>query len=378
MLFVGGITAMVRSLRWGGRFGWVAAAGLALAVIGVGTLVANTATTDRVISIASRARRRNARPRGGRPRRVRRRRSADGVDPLAPRDGPRDAGDGGTRRDRKHRRARCPGPGRHDPQHRRVAAHELRTSRRSPAPRVRRHDRTGVAAPASRRRSDVARASRPTPARWRSRSSCAIWRDRSCRDCTTPRPGDREVRVEADTDLRASIDARWLAEATRQGIENALKFSPVDTPIDLSVRARRRRRPDRGGRPRPRHPAGDARAGVREVLSVAPATATRIGPARGSACSSRDRSRARTRATPSSSTVPMGVPSCRSACRSKGRRDGERSDRVPADLRRPQGPHRRAVDGRRTRSARCRWSRPPVHSPKKAWRSRRSSCPTSC
>ena len=48
--------------------------------------------------------------------------------------------------------------------------------------------------------------------------------------------GDREVRVDADTDLRASIDGRWVAEAARQGIENALKFSPADTPIDLSVR----------------------------------------------------------------------------------------------------------------------------------------------
>jgi signal transduction histidine kinase len=48
--------------------------------------------------------------------------------------------------------------------------------------------------------------------------------------------GAREVRVDAGTELRASIDARWLAEAVRQGIENALKFSPGDTPIDLRVR----------------------------------------------------------------------------------------------------------------------------------------------
>jgi two-component system sensor histidine kinase KdpD len=48
--------------------------------------------------------------------------------------------------------------------------------------------------------------------------------------------GDREVRVEAGADVHASIDARWVAEAARQAIENALKFSPADTPIDLSVR----------------------------------------------------------------------------------------------------------------------------------------------
>jgi signal transduction histidine kinase len=46
-LLVGGIIVMVRSLRWGGRFGWVAAAGLALAIAGAGTLVASTAEGDR-------------------------------------------------------------------------------------------------------------------------------------------------------------------------------------------------------------------------------------------------------------------------------------------------------------------------------------------
>jgi signal transduction histidine kinase len=48
--------------------------------------------------------------------------------------------------------------------------------------------------------------------------------------------GSREVRLDIDTEIRASVDARWLAEAVRQGIENAMKFSPPDTPIDLRVR----------------------------------------------------------------------------------------------------------------------------------------------
>jgi len=48
--------------------------------------------------------------------------------------------------------------------------------------------------------------------------------------------GTREVRLDIDGDLRASVDARWLAEAVRQGIENAMKFSPADTPIDVRVR----------------------------------------------------------------------------------------------------------------------------------------------
>ena len=48
--------------------------------------------------------------------------------------------------------------------------------------------------------------------------------------------GQREVRIDVDPDLRASLDARWIAEAVRQGIENALKFSPADTPIDVRAR----------------------------------------------------------------------------------------------------------------------------------------------
>jgi signal transduction histidine kinase len=45
--------------------------------------------------------------------------------------------------------------------------------------------------------------------------------------------GSREVRVDVDQSLRATVDERWLAEAIRQGLENAMKFSPADTPIDI-------------------------------------------------------------------------------------------------------------------------------------------------
>jgi signal transduction histidine kinase len=48
--------------------------------------------------------------------------------------------------------------------------------------------------------------------------------------------GPREVRTHFTPDLRARIDARWTAEAVRQGIENALRFSPADTPIDVRTR----------------------------------------------------------------------------------------------------------------------------------------------
>jgi signal transduction histidine kinase len=49
--------------------------------------------------------------------------------------------------------------------------------------------------------------------------------------------GQREVRIDADHDVRASIDPRWIAEATRQAVENALKFSPDETPIAVRVLA---------------------------------------------------------------------------------------------------------------------------------------------
>jgi len=49
--------------------------------------------------------------------------------------------------------------------------------------------------------------------------------------------GTREVRVDLEASLRARVDERWLAEAVRQGLENAMKFSPADQPIDLRSRA---------------------------------------------------------------------------------------------------------------------------------------------
>jgi signal transduction histidine kinase len=49
--------------------------------------------------------------------------------------------------------------------------------------------------------------------------------------------GAREVHVEADSDVLAPVDGRWIAEAVRQGVDNALKFSPDDDPIELRVRS---------------------------------------------------------------------------------------------------------------------------------------------
>jgi len=48
--------------------------------------------------------------------------------------------------------------------------------------------------------------------------------------------GQREVRLDLESDLRASVDDRWLGEAVRQGLDNAMRFSPADEPIDLRSR----------------------------------------------------------------------------------------------------------------------------------------------
>src|SRR5436190_3386309 len=44
-----------------------------------------------------------------------------------------------------------------------------------------------------------------------------------------------EVDIEAAPGVTADVDARWLAEAIRQGIDNAAAFSPEAAPIRVSV-----------------------------------------------------------------------------------------------------------------------------------------------
>ena len=47
--------------------------------------------------------------------------------------------------------------------------------------------------------------------------------------------GDHDVDVEAAPGATANVDAKWLAEAVRQGIDNAAAFSPEGTPIKVSI-----------------------------------------------------------------------------------------------------------------------------------------------
>jgi signal transduction histidine kinase len=46
-----------------------------------------------------------------------------------------------------------------------------------------------------------------------------------------------EIELDAAPDVTANVDARWLAEAIRQGIDNAAEFSPKGTPIRIAVAA---------------------------------------------------------------------------------------------------------------------------------------------
>jgi signal transduction histidine kinase len=49
--------------------------------------------------------------------------------------------------------------------------------------------------------------------------------------------GADRVQVDADTAAEAAVDPRWFAEAVRQGLDNALGFSPGEAPVDLTLRA---------------------------------------------------------------------------------------------------------------------------------------------
>jgi len=233
LLFVGGITVMVRSLRWGGRFGWVAAAGLALAVAGFSTFVAGTTDPGTLTWLA---------------------RGSAGTQGLA-------AGSlvafvvvglrmESTRSRRATDRATQVMEGRAEIAS--IVAHDVR----GPAGTIR--SVAGSLRTSYQRLGDAERLEFVGMIEQESlrllrvadQMSLGLKTDAGTlaftfvvRDLEGPvlqglhdaEVGDREVRVQVDADLRASIDARWLAEATRQGIENALKFSPADTPIDLGV-----------------------------------------------------------------------------------------------------------------------------------------------
>ena len=235
MLCIGGLTVMVRSLRWGGRFGWVAAAGLALAIAGISALVANIVDPGTLAWVGTRVRG-HAGACGGLPR-APSSSSACGWSPPAP----AAATDRATQV--MEGRAEIASIVAHDVRGPAGTIRSIAGSLRTSYQRLGDPERlefVGMIEQESLRLLRVA-----------DQMSLGLKTDAGTlaftfvkRDLEGPvlqglhdaEVGDREVTVQVDTDLRASIDARWLAEAVRQGIENALKFSPADTPIDLTAR----------------------------------------------------------------------------------------------------------------------------------------------
>lgn len=233
VLCIGGITVMVRSLRWGGRFGWVAASGLALAIAGTSALIADNnagsltwagrayAGTQGLAAAALAA----FVVVGLRMESTRSRRATDRATQVM------------------EGRAEIASIVAHDVRGPAGTIRSIAGSLRTSYQRLGDPERlefVGMIEQESLRLLRVA-----------DQMSLGLKTDAGTlaftfveRDLEGPvlqglhdaEVGDREVRVEVDTDLRASIDARWLAEAVRQGIENALKFSPADTPIDLTAR----------------------------------------------------------------------------------------------------------------------------------------------
>ena len=183
----------------------------------------------------------------------------------------------------------------------------------------------GVAAPVAGRGPDVARAedrrrhARVHPRRSRPRGADPPGSARR-RGRASARYGSR-----LDDGLRASVDDRWLAEAVRQGIENALKFSPADTPIDLRARGEDGASRDRDRGPRAR--ASPPRCASRCSRSSAGGarTATRTGPAVGPRPVHRALDRARTRGRRRSpSTAPEGGTILQIRLPPEDRTDGDR------------------------------------------------------
>lgn len=48
-------------------------------------------------------------------------------------------------------------------------------------------------------------------------------------------PGDRPIEVEAQAGVTAPVDAQWFEEMVRQGVSNAIKFSPDHAPVRISL-----------------------------------------------------------------------------------------------------------------------------------------------
>jgi signal transduction histidine kinase len=235
VLIVGGVIVAARSLRWGGRFGWVAAAGIALAILGLAAIGAQKVNGDEALRLIARATAGSTGVTasmllvfvviGLQLESTRMRRASDRATEVM------------------EGRAEIASIVAHDVRGPagtiRSVAGSLRTSyqRLGDAERL---EFVGMIEQESLRLLRVA-----------DQMSLGLKTDagtlsftRTNRDLEGPilqglheaEVGQREVRLELEPELRASVDDRWLAESVRQGIDNAIRFSPAEQPIDLRSR----------------------------------------------------------------------------------------------------------------------------------------------
>ncbi|MFL5791976.1 MAG: sensor histidine kinase [Actinomycetota bacterium] len=234
-LVVGGGIVLVRSLRWGGRFGWVAAAGAALAILGLAAIGAQKLNGEEVLRLIARATAASTGLTasmllvfvviGLQLESTRMRRASDRATEVM------------------EGRAEIASIVAHDVRGPagtiRSVAGSLRTSyeRLGDAERL---EFVGMIEQESLRLLRVA-----------DQMSLGLKTDagtlsftRSDRELEVPilqglheaEVGQRDVRLELEPELHAAVDDRWLAEAVRQGIDNAMRFSPAEEPIALRSR----------------------------------------------------------------------------------------------------------------------------------------------
>jgi signal transduction histidine kinase len=235
VLVIGGLVGLARSLRWGGRFGWVAAACAELTILGVALIVTQKVNGEEILRLTARATAGSTGMLGVtllafvviglQLESTRMRRTSDRATEVM------------------EGRAEIASIVAHDVRGPagtiRSVAGSLRTSyqRLGDAERL---EFVGMIEQESLRLLRVA-----------DQMSLGLKTDagtlsftRTNRDLEGPilqglheaEVGQREVRLDLAPDLHASVDDRWLAEAIRQALDNAMRFSPADEPIELRSR----------------------------------------------------------------------------------------------------------------------------------------------
>jgi signal transduction histidine kinase len=235
VLVVGGVVAAARSLRWGGRFGWVAGAATTIAILGAAALGAQKLTADESIRLLSRATAGTTGLTatmlllfvviGLQLQSTRMRRASDRATEVM------------------EGRAEIASIVAHDVRGPAGTIRSVAGSLRTSYERLgddQRLEFVGMIEQESLRLLRIA-----------DQMSLGLKTDagtlsftRTDRDLEGPilqglheaEVGPREIRLALEPELHAPIDERWVAEAVRQGLDNAMKFSAEDDPIDLRSR----------------------------------------------------------------------------------------------------------------------------------------------